>query len=208
MKKFFIGALLIAGLFMAPSCASAFNIKDLLGKTGDIGNAIGGVVDGLLSNDDVTIAQIAGTWTSTGSAVAFQSDNLLKKAGGGAASSTIEKKLNDYYKKLGLTGTVLTINNDGTFTLKAGKISTKGTLTKRDDGNFDFTFTPIGDMKLGTLKAYVEKPATGGLKVMFDASKLMSLLSTLSGIVNNSTLNAATSLLNGYDGLCVGFTFK
>ena len=206
-----------AAVILTPATASAIDLSNILGKIGGSSNSgssntltdlVSGVVDGLLSNDNLTIEQMAGTWTSTGSAVAFQSDNLLKKAGGGAAASSIESKLNTYYQKLGLIGSTLTITSDGKFTLKAGKISLNGTITKREDGNFDFTFTPFGSMKLGTLKAYVEKPATGGLKVMFDASKLLSLVSTLSGVLNNSTLNSISSLLNSYDGLCLGFAFK
>lgn len=215
MKKLIMGALLAAAAILAPVSASAIDLNNILGKLGGSSNggstltdAITGVVDGLLSNDNVTVEQMAGTWTATGSAVAFQSDNLLKKAGGGAAASTIESKLNGYYQKLGLIGSTLTITSDGKFTLKAGKISLNGTVTKRDDGNFDFTFTPFGSVKLGSIKAYVEKPLTGGLKVMFDASKLMSLVSTLSGVLNNSTLNSISSLLNSYDGLCLGFAFK
>lgn len=215
MKKLIMGAVLAGAAILAPVSACAIDLSNILGKigsssssSGTITDALSGVVNGLLGNDNLTVEQLAGTWTSTGSAVAFQSEDFLKKAGGGVAASTLESKLNGYYSKLGLIGSTLTISSDGKFTLKTGKISLNGTVKKREDGNFDFTFTPFGNMKLGTIKTYVEKPLTGGLKVMFDASKLMSLVSTLSGALNNSTLNTVSSLLNGYDGLCIGFAFK
>lgn len=204
MKKYFLGAALAVAMMSLPLSACAIDLQGILGKAGD---AVEGVVDGLLTNDNITVEQMAGTWKSTGSAVAFQSDNLLKKAGGGAAANTIEKKLDSYYKKFGLNNATLTVTKEGKFTLKADKITLNGTVTKRSDGNFDFTFTPFGNMKLGSVKTYVTK-SPSGLNVMFDASKLMSILSTLSGMVNNSTLSTMSDLLNGYDGLCVGFAFK
>lgn len=184
--------------------ASAFDLKNLLGGAG---NTVTDIVGGLLTQSDISVEQMAGTWTSTGSAVCFQSENYLKKAGGAAVAGTIESKLNPYYEKYGLIGSVLTIQSDGSFVLKVKGISLKGQITKRSDGNFDFAFTPFGSMKLGSIKAYVEKPLSG-LNVMFDASKLKSLLSTIAGLTGNSLASTAGNLLESYDGLCVGFAFS
>lgn len=186
------------------STTYAFDLSSILGNAG---TAVSGVVEGLFTQSDITVAQMAGTWTAQGSAVCFQSDNFLQKAGGSAAASTIESKLDPYYKQYGLTGSVLTVNSDGTFTLKVKSLSLKGTISKRSDGNFDFTFTPFGSFKLGTIKAYVEKPV-GGLNVMFDATKLKSLISTIATLTGNSMAKTAGSLLDSYEGLCVGFAFK
>lgn len=184
--------------------AKAFDLSGLLGNAG---TAVGSVVEGLFTQSDITVEQMAGTWTATGSAVCFQSDNFLQKAGGSAAAGTIESKLDPYYKQYGLTGSVLTVQPDGTFTLKVKSFSLKGTIAKRSDGNFDFTFTPFGSFKLGTVKAYVEKPLNG-LNVMFDASKLKSLISGVASLTGNSLAKTAGSLLDSYDGLCVGFAFS
>ena len=183
------------------------NAFDLSGLLGNAGTAVGSVVEGLFTQSDITVEQMAGTWTATGSAVCFQSDNFLQKAGGSAAAGTIESKLDPYYKQYGLTGSVLTVQPDGTFTLKVKSFSLKGTIAKRSDGNFDFTFTPFGNFKLGTVKAYVEKPLNG-LNVMFDASKLKSLISGVANLTGNSLAKTAGSLLDSYDGLCVGFAFS
>ena len=202
MKKLFL-ALAIAIVSFGFQ-ANAFDLKGLLGNAG---TAVGGLVDGLLTQSDITVEQMAGTWTATGSAVCFQSENLLKKAGGSAVASTIESKLNPYYKQYGLTGSVLTIDSNGKFTLKVKGISLSGTVKKRSDGNFDFTFQAMGTLKLGTVKAYVEKPLSG-LNVMFDASKLKTLLTAITGLTGNSLAKTAGSLLEGYDGLCVGFAYS
>lgn len=183
------------------------NALDLRSIIGNAGTAVSGVVEGLFTQTDITVDQMAGTWTVTGSAVCFQSDNFLQKAGGSAAASTIESKLDPYYKQYGLTGSTMTIQSDGSFVLKVKGISLKGTIQKREDGNFDFNFTPFGNFKLGSVKAYVEKPV-GGLNIMFDASKLKSLLSTIAGFTGNSLAKTAGSVLDSYDGLCVGFAFS
>ena len=202
MKKLIVAAALIAGSLTVPTYA--FDLKDILGNAG---TAVEGLVGGLLTQSDITVQQMAGTWTATGSAVCFQSENFLKKAGGSAAASTIESKLDPYFKQYGLTGSVLTIDANGNFTLKVKGISLKGVVTKRNDGNFDFAFTPFGKTKLGSIKAYVEKPVSG-LNVMFDASKLKSLLSTIVGLTGNKLASTAGDLLKSYDGLCVGFAFN
>lgn len=184
--------------------AKAFDLSSILGNAG---TAVGGIVEGLLTQSDIRVEQMAGTWTATGSAVCFQSENFLQKAGGSAAASTIESKLDPYYKQYGLTGSVMTIESDGSFTLKVKGISLKGQIEKSSDGNFNFTFTPLGSFKLGTIKAYVEKPLNG-LNVMFDASKLKTLISGVAKLTGNSLAKTAGSLLDSYDGLCVGFAFS
>lgn len=202
MKKIILAAALAAGTLGFQ--ASAFDLNSILGSAG---SAVSGVVEGLFTQTDITVEQMAGTWTATGSAVCFQSDNFLQKAGGSAAASTIESKLDPYYKQYGLTGSVLTIQSDGSFSLKVKGISLKGTITKTSDGNFDFAFTPFGNFKLGTIKAYVEKPVNG-LNVMFDATKLKSLISGVASLTGNSLAKTAGSLLDSYEGLCVGFAFS
>lgn len=197
-------SMMIAAALAVPAGASAFDLKDILNKAG---STVGGAVEGLLTQTNITVEQMEGTWTATGAAVSFQSDNALKKAGGGAISGTIEDKIDPYFKKFGLTGSTMTIDSEGAFQWKVKGVTIKGKITKRQDGNFDFSFTPMGNYKLGTIRAYVEKPISG-LKIMFDASKLKSLLSMVAGITNNSLVSSASSILDSYDGLCVGFSFN
>lgn len=201
MKKIIlaVAAAIAVGGFQA-------NAIDLKGLLGNAGSAVSGVVEGLLTQSDITVEQMAGNWTASGSAIAFQSDNFLQKAGGSAAASAIESKLNPYYEKYGLTGSTLDIQADGSFVMKVKGISIKGNITKRGDGNFDFAFTPFGSFKLGSIVTYVEKTPSG-LNVMFDASKLKSLISTIAGFTGNSLASTAGSLLDSYDGMLVGFAY-
>lgn len=202
MKKLIFAVVAAVALF-STIYTSAFDLKDILGNAG---SAVSGLVDGLLTQSDITVEQMSGTWKATGSAVSFQSDNYLKKAGGSAAAGTIESKLDPYFKKFGLTGSTLIVQTDGTFQLKVKGITLNGTIEKNSDGSFNFSFTPFGKTKIGTVKTYVEKTPTG-LDVMFDAKKLKSLLSTIGGLTGNSLATTATSILDSYDGMCVGFKY-
>ena len=177
------------------------DLKDILGGAG---GALGNVLEGVFTKTDLTVEDIAGEWTSTGSAVSFQSDNFLKKAGGSAAAGAVENKLDTYYKKFGLTGAVLKVEKDGTFSLTIKKVPLKGTLEVKEKGEFHFNFNAGGMMKLGSMTAYVEKTPTG-LNVMFDADKLKKIMTLAANLSGSKMVSTADKLLKEYDGICIGF---
>ncbi len=187
---------LIAALAVAaPSMtASAQSLTDFLGN----------MLEGVFTKSELTVYDVCGQWTSTGSAVSFQSDNFLQKAGGLAAASMIENKINPYFEKLGLNNAVLTIEADSMFTLKAKKFTLNGSLSSNGDGTFMFNFKAIKMIPLGSIKAYVQKSGNN-MDVMFDATKLKTLVTGIAKISGVKIANTAASLLDSYDGLCVGF---
>ena len=214
MKKVFMIFVAIAALSVFNS--SAFDLKGALqglsnsGKNSSeqsgsdgLGSLIGGIAN-LLGKTDVTIADLEGTWDYSKPAVAFQSDNLLKKAGGAAAAGVIEDKLAPYYEKAGLTSMKLTIAADSTFTMKLKMTSLKGTLVKDDDGNFVFQFKALGKVNIGHATSVITKTGNN-ITVTFDASKLITLVSKIAAISGNSTVKSVSSLLESYDGLNAGF---
>lgn len=224
LTKSIITAVILAFAGM-PVCAQ--NLSDILGGLGEAlgGNGqssqnqtgqnnnggsstLGNILEGVFSSSNITVSDMAGVWTSNGPAVCFQSDNFLKKAGGVAAASMIESKLSPYYNQYGLNGAVMTINTDGTFSMKLKNITLKGTITQTTEkGVFQFTFTALGSVKLGSIKTYVQK-SYNTLSVMFDASKLKNLISGIAKIVNIQIVKTLTSLLDSYEGLCVGFRME
>lgn len=203
MKKTAL-ALILFGATMTSASVHAFNLQDLFGSAG---SAVSGVVEGLFTKENIEVSEMAGTWTATGSAVTFQSENALKKAGGSAIAGTIESKLDPYYQQYGLIGSTITIDKDGNFELKVKSMGIKGQITKNSDGTFNFTFTPFGSIKLGSVKTFVQKTPSG-LDIMFDAKKLKNILSAVAGFTGNSLAKTASSLLDSYEGLCVGFKYK
>ena len=88
-----------------------------------------------------------------------------------------------------------------------GIIPLKGTVEKTDDGSLEFTFTGITGKSLGKVDAVATKSGNN-LNLTFDATKFINILTSVAGKLNISTLNTITSLLNGYDGIYMGFRLK
>lgn len=219
MKR--IKTILFALIAMASvaNMANAQSLSDILGKIGSatgssssssdnksgLGDTLGNLLEGVFSSSNLSVADLQGKWTASGPAVAFQGDNFLKKAGGVAAAAAIESKLAPYYRQYGLNGAVLTVDNAGNFTLSVKKIKLKGIITETSEkGVFDFNFQAFGKIKIGSMKAYIQK-SYSSMDVMFDATKMLKLMTTLGKVTNLKTISAITSILNSYDGLCVGF---
>ena len=196
--------LVMMALAASFNAVQAFDLESLKKAAGNIiGESGSNIIDNILKTDKLEVEDLAGTWESQGPAVSFKSENLLNQAGGVAAATTIEEKLAPYYKKAGLENATFTFTKEGevTITLKNGK-KVKGTVTKGDEeGVFIFQF---GNLKnIGKVTAYVSKGTT--LSLMFDATKLVSLVQAIAKFSGNSTLNTVSSLLNSYDGVYAGF---
>lgn len=204
--------MLLIGLMAS---ASELDIKDVLNGVKNGGNGssttekLAGLAGALLSSDKISIESLHGSWAYKAPAVTFKSDNLLKKAGGAAVSETIEGKLASYYSKLGFTRMTLVVNEDNTFEMKIKKITLKGTITevtdKNSQANFVFSFKAAGKVSLGKLDTYVRKSALGTMSIMFDVSKLISLVEKVSTLTNLSSAKTLSSALSSYDGMCAGF---
>lgn len=201
MKKITIAAAIAAAIIAAPAQAGAQSLKDLLGKGS---STLGNVLEGVISTSDITVADLYGEYKGSGAAVSFKSDNMLKKAGGIAAAAAIESKINPYFEQYGLNSMTMTVDRDGNFTIRIKSLSLSGKITETSEkGKFDFQFQAFKKMKLGTVPAYINKSGRN-LDLMFDATKLMNMLTTVSKYLNIKTLSTVSSLLDSYDGLCLG----
>lgn len=168
------------------------------------GNVLTNIIEGVFTKSDLTLADLVGEYQAQGPAVTFKSENLLQKAGGLAGAAAIESKLNPYYDQYGLNNMTLTVDSAANFTMKIKSLSLKGTVSKNDsEGTFDFNFTVMG-IKLGKFTAYIEKSGNN-LNLMFDASKLKDIISAVAKFTGNSMASALASILDSYDGACVGW---
>ena len=194
MKKLLLLFVLALGCSVSLS-AQSFDLKGMLGS--------------LLSSDKITVKSLTGTWKYSAPAVTFKSSNLLKKAGGAAASSAIESKLSPYYSKAGLNKVELTIEEDSTFTMKLSKATLKGTISavseSDSDAYFVFNFTVGGKLPIGKMNTYITKVGSNNLTITFDVSKLVSIVEKAGSITGSSTISGITNVLQGYDGVCAGF---
>ncbi|MDE5876103.1 MAG: DUF4923 family protein [Muribaculaceae bacterium] len=204
MKRILTAAFFAAACFTVTIPASAQSLSDILGG-GDTGSTVTNMLSGIFSNTNFTIADIAGDYQASGPAISFKSDNLLQKAGGIAGAAAIESKLSPYYEQYGLNSMTLQIAENGDFTMTVKKLKLTGTITEGGDkGNFEFNFKAFGKVKLGKINAYIEKSGNS-LDLMFDASKLKSIVSAVANFSGMSLAKTAAGILDSYDGACIGF---
>lgn len=168
-----------------------------------------GMLGNLVSSDKVSVEKMTGSWCYNAPAVSFKSGNLLKKAGGAAASAAVEKKLAPYFKKAGIENMTLTVDSDSTFTMKVSKATLKGTILpvtdEKSEANFIFNFKAAGKIPLGKMDTYVTTSGSNTMSVMFDVTKLVTIIEKAGTLTGNSTVKGISSVLKGYDGICAGF---
>ncbi|MDE6033173.1 MAG: DUF4923 family protein [Muribaculaceae bacterium] len=213
MKKIFLAMALCVSLSACASNplssifggSSSSSTEQSSSKGGSLGDILGGVVGGLLTTDKVDVNKMVGTWTYSSPAVCFKSENFLQKAGGSAVASTVESKLAPYYKTAGLNKMVLTINEDKSFVMKSGKITARGTIETDGEGEVYFNFKALGAIPAGKMKAYVTMTAGKQMSLMFDVTKLVTIVKTVGNVSGSTAIKGVTSLLESYDGICAGF---
>lgn len=209
--------ILAVGMILGSQAVQAQSLGDILkglggssnnenntGSGGGIGDMLGNLIDGIFTKTDLSLQDLVGEYVSEGPAVTFKSDNFLQKAGGIAGAAAIESKLAPYYNQYGLTGMTLIIDNDANFTMKIKGIPLKGVITKNEgDGTFDFNFQVVG-INLGKFTAYIEKSGKN-LDLMFDAKKLVTILSAIVKFTGNQLATTMISIIDSYEGACIGF---
>ena len=203
VMKFLSACVIASSTFVS---ASAFDIKDLLNQAGQAfenGN-VTDIIEGVLSTSNLEVKDLVGVWTSTGSAVAFQSEDLLSQAGGVAMASTLESKINPYFTKYGIVGSVITIQTDGSFSMSLKKTTLKGKIVKGENNKFILSFEAFGKNNLGNVNLYIQKTSTS-MDLMFDASKLKTILSSIASLSKKGLGNSLNTFLNSYNGICIGF---
>ena len=203
VMKFLSACIIASSTFVS---ASAFDIKDLLNQAGQAleNGSVTDIIEGVLSTSNLEVKDLAGVWTSTGSAVAFQSEDLLSQAGGVAMASTLESKINPYFTKYGIVGSVITIQTDGSFSMKLKKTTLKGKIVKGENNKFILSFEAFGKNNLGNVNLYIQKTSTS-MDLMFDASKLKTILSSIASLSKKGLGNSLNTFLNSYNGICIGF---
>ena len=204
LKTFMVGAMILASAISVNAQSLGDLLGGLTGNSSGSGNVLTNIIEGVFTKSNLSLSDLVGEYQAQGPAVTFKSDNLLQKAGGIAGAATIESKLNPYYQQYGLNNMTLTVDNDANFTMKVKMLTLKGTITKNEgEGTFDFNFNVAG-IKLGKFTAYIEKSGKN-LNLMFDASKLKDIVSAIAKFTGNTMASAMASILDSYDGACIGW---
>ena len=146
-----------------------------------------------------------GTWQYKGAACQFKSEELLQKAGGIALGETMEGKLEKAYEKAGIrTGNFsYTFNHDSTFTCQIGKKELKGSYA------YDSSKQILTLSYFGLLNTEVQLSGKkDGTAFLFNADRLLKLVTLLSGYSKSSTLSAVNKVAQQYNGMMLGFDLQ
>jgi len=165
------------------------------------GETIGNVLQSVLGLDKVTKQSLIGTWKYHQPGCAFTSENLLAQAGGEAVATSIKQKLSGYYQTAGIkqSNTQITFKDDGTFAATIAGKSWQGTWTY-DEASYKISMKGL----LLNVNCYA-KHNTNGVGLLFEASKLLTVMQTLTALSGNQTAQTIGDLSKNYNGLRVGF---
>ncbi len=196
MKKMTFGAIAwIALLMMTAMPCKAQSLEELLGKATEVVEAIKGSGS----------VNMVGSWTYSGSSIEFESDNVLSKAGGSVAAGAVEKKLDEYLKKVGITAgnTKFTFAQDSTMTIAWNGKEKKGTYS------YDAATKKV-TLKFGKFLTIHPKltAKSNELDLLFEADNLLKLVTYLTSKSGNATLKSISSLAKNYDGMLLGLALK
>lgn len=148
---------------------------------------------------------LTGTWSYVGTAVQLKSDNTLQQIGGALATTALEQKINEKLETLGIKPNELsfTFDTDSTFSSSLGGKKLEGTY-QYDAEKQIINFKYAGFLNL---TANVSQSANY-VSFLYDADKLLVLLTTLSEMTNNQTVRSIGSLAANYDGVMMGLKLK
>jgi len=169
------------------------------------GQTIGNILQSVLGlGATMTQQNLIGTWSYSQPGCAFTSEKLLAQAGGEVVASQIKSKLAPSFKSIGIksSNTKMTFKEDGTFSATIAGKSFSGNYTF-DESTSKITMQGM----LLTINCYAKKNSDG-IAILFESSKLLSLLQTLSALSGNTSLSTVGDLAKSYDGLRLGFDMK
>lgn len=197
--------LLIVGLFATTFSMQGQSLKDLLNSE-TVKKVVSAVTD-----QKITAENLQGTWNYQKPACELESSDVLKGAGGSLISSQLEKKMEDICTKAGIKEGKFsyTFNADSTFTnaLPKGK-PLSGTYSYNPETQEIALHYAIGKrLTVTTLEGKLTK-AGDDINLVFNADKLMKLLSLVSSVTNSSALKAVNQLASQYDEIMLGFELK
>ncbi len=205
MKKCLISGIFAVGALFLAGNVSGQSLSDILKSS-----AVEKTVTGLTGGKALTLENIEGKWVYTNPAVQLKSDNALKNVAGSVASGELEKKLKDICAKAGIVEGAFnyTFNKDNTFSNTLKDRSLKGTFVINSDAKtIEFHYAKVGKFDALKMTGHIVI-SNNGMSFLFDADKLLDLVSKVSSISNNSTLNTIGALAKQYNGMMLGFALK
>ncbi|MBQ9652209.1 MAG: DUF4923 family protein [Prevotella sp.] len=165
------------------------------------GNTISNLIYDVIGLDKLSKEKLIGTWKYRQPGCAFTTEQLLAKAGGEVAATTVRQKLEPYYQQIGInsSNTYFTFNEDNTFSGKLDGKSLAGKYTfNKEDQTIELS------MLLFSTKCHVNRNAHG-ISLLFESKKLLTALQFAATISGNSSLQTIGDFSKNYEGVRIGF---
>jgi len=216
MKRILIA--MTACLMMAGVASAQSGLGSLLGalsgssdkssSTSSLLNTVPKVVYSYV--EGTTAVVLPGNWTYTGCAISISGDSVLGNVASTAASSTIESKVDEYLKKVGLTSGSMkfTFNEDLTFTCTIKGVPVNGTWSTSDNAS-------KVTLKFGKAVSYLSmtgtlKSTSSGCEMLFNGKAFLKVVKTLLNYASSqsSVASVASSLSGNYNDMKIGFNLK
>lgn len=168
------------------------------------GNTLFNALTSVLGMDKITQKTLIGTWSYSGPGCAFTTEKTLAKAGGEVAATQVKEKLQPIYQKVGLnaSNTQFTFKEDNTYSAKVAGKSLSGTYT------FDESTGKIQLKGLLLSMTCHVKRASGGIGLLFESKKVLTLFQVLTALSGNDTAQQIGEISKNFDGVCMGFELK
>ena len=202
MKRNRIFKLMVCALLFFVTGAQAQSLKDILNSS-----AVRDAVTAVTGGKQLSVENLAGTWTYVNPAIQLEGDNALKNVAASVAASEIEKKLNEYCAKVGIEAGAFnyTFNADSTFTSQLKGRTLNGTYSfNAEEKTIELKYGKLSKLNLATMTAYVVL-SDNQLSLLFNVDKLLDFLTKLSSLSDNTALQTINKLASEYDGMKLGF---
>ncbi len=214
--SFVLGATLLAGCGTQTGAAlgqiGGSVLGSVLGGNGQIagsgantGQVVGNILQSVLGGSQKpTLQNLIGNWTYSQPGCAFTSEQLLAQAGGEVIAAEVKSRLQPTFQTLGITqaNTSVTFNQNGTYSARIAGHSISGRFSYEES-------TQLVTMQatLFNISCYAKRNSDG-IALLFESSKLLTLLQTLSAFSGNATIQAVGQIAGSYDGMRIGFDFR
>ncbi|MGL4993856.1 MAG: lipocalin-like domain-containing protein [Bacteroidales bacterium] len=182
---------------------SAQKILDALGK-GSLKDKVQGVVESVAGN--YVKFNITGEWIYKGATIDLKSSNQLANLGSNVLGNTLDDKVNEQLKRLGIKPDLMriTFNSDSSFVVKMDAREFKGRYSYNKE-NQDLVLTSERFAK--SIKVNVEVLATN-IIFYFQADGMLSFVKGVAGNVKSESIQGISKLLGNYENMSVGFKFE
>jgi hypothetical protein len=198
-QRIFLFAFLAILTSTAPILSQNKTSADSTSTLGKIWNKLTGPAP--FTQNDLT-----GKWNYKSTACKFETDNLLKKAGGAIVATQVESAFDEYCQKMGIKegNAHFTFNKDSTYAAKLGVLKFSGKCKLNDDTKMMSMTYALG---IGKTNALVVKLGNK-MKLYFDADSFLKMMKTLSMFTNNNKVEILAKMAELYDGMLLGFEME